>query len=614
MSDSKDALEAGGVTDSLSGLRRLYRAYWHYGAPERGRMIGFTSLLLLAQGIKLSVPWFTGRAVDAMQGSGGADYAEAAWNIGAIFVACLFAWSLHGPGRVIERFVATGIRRRFTDHIYAKVVGLKLSWHQNHHSGDTIARVERATHALFNFAQTQFVYLQNIVNLVGPIVALFVLSITTGAAALIGYLAIGIVLVRFDRTMIRLNRESNEAEHRFSAALVDCLGNIATITALRLQQATGRMLEHRLDAVFDPLRRSVVMTEAKWCTIDLLNTAIRCFLVVLYVWLAWRSNGAVTLGSAVMVFQYTQQAGGVVGTMASSYQDLVRYQTDFGAAAGLMALEETAREAGAARIDGIPEDWDEIELTDLSFTYTCSPGSLPARRAAALSDVALTIRRGERIALVGASGSGKSTLLRLLSGLYEPDRVFYRIDGEARPDLPHLADIAMLVPQDPELFESSIGRNITMGVEYSPAEIREACDISGFASVLDRLPAGLETGIAERGVNLSGGQKQRLALARGLLAAAGSSLILLDEPTSSLDAATEARVYGHLHAAFPRSALISAIHRLHLLPRFDRIILMAGGQIVDAGTLAQLLSRQPGFRALWQDYVGHIGVAAEVAA
>jgi ABC-type multidrug transport system fused ATPase/permease subunit len=104
--------------------------------------------------------------------------------------------------------------------------------------------------------------------------------------------------------------------------------------------------------------------------------------------------------------------------------------------------------------------------------------------------------------------------------------------------------------------------------------------------------------VSERGVNLSGGQMQRLALARGVLAAGRSSMLLLDEPTSSIDPVTEALIYENLFAAFADACIVSSIHRLHLLPRFDVVVLMAEGRVVDAGPLAGLLARQPALRAM----------------
>ena len=428
----------------------------------------------------------------------------------------------------------------------------------------------KSTQALFGFSQNQFIYLQNGVSLIGPLAALCLVSAATGTAAVIGYALIFAILIRFDRIMVHLLLEENRYERRYNAELIDCLGNISTVLTLRLQAATRSAVAARLTTVFAPLRRGIVVNEAKWCAIDLLNNGIRCGLVVLYAWLAWRSEGMILLGTAVMVHQYSQQIGNVVGSMATNWQDLVRYQTDIGSADEIM--EAQARPSSSAL--PIPGDWSEIRIDGLDFSHAGRRGHTPT-----LSDVSLTLKRGGRIAFIGESGSGKSTLLRILAGLYEADRVAIAIDGAARPDLRDLAPLATLVPQDPEVFEGTLTQNITMGIAWPPEAVERACELACLAPVIARLPAGLNTEITERGLNMSGGQKQRLALARGILASRDSSLIMLDEPTSSMDPATEARIYDNLLAEFPDACIASSIHRLHLLNRFDTIVWMADGKV-----------------------------------
>lgn len=567
----------------------LYRTLWHYAASDRRRVILFTTMLVAAQALKLAIPYLSGVAVEAMQAKGDAALGAAAWDMALIFLACVASWALHGPARVLERFVAIRIRERFADALYVKATALPLDWHEQHHSGDTIERVQKAGTALFGFSQNQFIYLQNAVSLAGPIIAIFLLSVPTGLAALAAYAVIAVVLVRVDAVMIRYNRAHNQAQARYAATLVDCLGNIATVLTLRLQEPTRRLLGDRLTDVFAPLRENIVLNEAKWCFVDLLNNGIRCGLVVLYAWLAWRQTGTVPLGAAVMVYQYAQQVGGVVSNMAGNYQDLVTYQTDLRGADGIVGARGPV-EDGAP----VPPDWREIRVAGLSFSYASG------HNRAALRDIALTLRRGERIALVGESGSGKSTLLRVLTGLYRAPDAQFIVDGAMRSEVTHLGSIATLAPQDPEIFEGSIAHNLTLGIDYPPAAIRRACDLAVFTPVFELLPSGLATGIAERGLNLSGGQKQRLALARAILAAQDSSLLLLDEPSSSLDPATEARVYDNLLAAMPDACVVSSVHRLHLLDRFHRVVLMAEGRIIDVGTPQELRERQPSFRLLWQ--------------
>src|SRR5579872_3840694 len=419
---------------SRSGLARLYRALWREAAGHRGALASFMGLLIIAQILKLSIPYFTGDAVNAMEASGGPDFRHAGWDLALIFLVCVASWALHGPARVIERFLAIRVRSHFADRLYTKLVGLPLSWHEHTHSGDTIQRAEKAGAGLFNFSQNQFIYLQNAVSLIGPIVALFVLSALTGLAAVVGYLLIALVLVRFDAVMIRLNRAQNLAEGRYGAALIDCLGNIGTILTLRLREASRAFMASRLAQVFIPARAGIVINEAKWCAIDLLNNALRCGLAALYAWLAYRQNGIVALGEAVMVYQYAQQAGGVVANMAGNYQDLVRYQTDLAGADPILDApgDRSAPTAAAPR-------WRRFRIEGLDFSHGDEPF---------LENLTLELERGSRVALIGESGSGKSTLLRLIAGLYPPQRGRLVIDGRLFTTLEPIAAEATLIPQE----------------------------------------------------------------------------------------------------------------------------------------------------------------------
>ncbi len=187
----------------------------------------------------------------------------------------------------------------------------------------------------------------------------------------------------------------------------------------------------------------------------------------------------------------------------------------------------------------------------------------------------------------------------MLAGLYPADRMRVTVDDR---DVADLSALAVLVPQDPEIFESDVVTNLTMGVPRDDADIARVCEIACLGPVLDGLPGGLAAQLAERGANLSGGQRQRLALARGLLAATSASLVLLDEPTSSIDAVTEAQIYDGLLAALPHACVVSSVHRLHLLTRFDVVVLLDGGKVVDVGTAAELVARQPLFREMWRGY------------
>jgi ATP-binding cassette, subfamily B, bacterial len=321
----------------------------------------------------------------------------------------------------------------------------------------------------------------------------------------------------------------------------------------------------------------------KWGGIDLLNGGMRTGLVALYAWLDWRQRGTISVGTAVMVHQYSQQVGNVVANMAMHWNDLVRQKTEVADVEPIFTSPARPLEVAA-----VPEAWREIRVEGVRFVHPRAAAGRPA-----LDEVSVELRRGERVALIGESGAGKSSLLRVLAGLVDAERVSITVDGRLHPQLKHLGAVSVLLPQDPAVFESSVRENVTMGLPYRASDIERACELAGFSSVVAQLPQGWGTLISERGVNLSGGQKQRLALARALLAAKDVGLVLLDEPTSSVDPSTEAEIYDRLMAAFTGACIVSSVHRLHLLQRFDTVLVMEQGRIIDSGKPDVVKQRRP---------------------
>ncbi|WP_310732268.1 ABC transporter ATP-binding protein [Methylibium sp. T29-B] len=560
----------------------------------RGQLLGAALLLTTSQLLRLALPWLAGLAINALQGG---DLRAAGRWIAALAALYLLSWAAHGPGRILERNVGLRVREALADALYARIAAAPLAWHDGHHSGELQHRVHQASRALSDFAQTQFVYLASAVNLVGPLVALTLLSRSSGALALAGYVLIGLVILRFDRALMQLARAENDADRRYVAALLDFLAHASTVIGLRLSAASRTLLARRLGAVSAPLRRSVLLNEGKWCAVDVMGLALTWALVAVYV-LQTRTPGAqaVMLGAVFMVYQYAQQAAGVVSSMAAHFQSFARMHADYGSAAPIEAAPSRAADPADERIDAAA-DWQELAVDGLAWDYAARDTAADSgeRAVQGLREVSLTLRRGQRVALVGPSGGGKSTLLRVLAGLYTPSGGRLALDGRAA-DWPRLRRLATLIPQETEVFEASVRENLDFGRACADADLHAALHVSGFDEVLAAIGSGLDTALSERGFNLSGGQRQRLCLARGVLAARGSSLLLLDEPTSALDAATEARVLERIAQAFPAACLVASIHRLSLLDRFDTVVLMAAGRVVDAGPRDAVLARQPTLR------------------
>lgn len=238
-----------------------------------------------------------------------------------------------------------------------------------------------------------------------------------------------------------------------------------------------------------------------------------------------------------------------------------------------------------------PEPPKTIELRSVTHRYA-------GKDRDALSDVSLTLRRGEVTALVGFNGSGKSTLSKLVSGLYLPTDGQVLWDGSATADADPLAlwEQVALVPQDYARWPLTVRENITLG-QPSPrgdVAVREACEAADADEVIDQLGAGLDTLLAREWLNgeeLSGGQWQRIALGRAFFRQAG--LLVLDEPTANLDPRAESRIFQRLRGLAQDRMVLLVTHRITNVAVADRIVVLDGGRIVQEGTYQQL-SQQPG--------------------
>ena len=590
------------VSPPPTPLRELYAQVWLHARGARTQFVLALSMLGGSQLMKLALPWLTAQAINVIQTRGAAGLREAALWIGSIVALHVGVWTLHGPGRVLERNVAMRVRRSVADSLYARLAAAPLGWHELHHSGDLQHRLAQASGALSDFTQKQFMYLQTVIYLVGPLIALWLLSPLTGIVAGLGFALVALVVLRFDTALMRLATQENAAERRYVARLLDFVGNIGAVASLRLQRATRTLLDARLGELLKPLARTIVLVEYKWCAVDLLTMGLCWTLVVVYALSTGSSAvapaaGTLLVGNLLMAHQYAQQASGVLVSMAANFQGLAHMRADFASATPIhQAPVAAARPHSALEEATRAALWRRLELRGVGFTRAAPADDLTPRGG--LHDICLTLQRGESVALVGPSGSGKSTLMRVLAGLYEAQQGQMVLDGRAEPGRRDAADIGTLIPQEAEVFEASVRDNLTLGVEVSEAALQRALYASALDEVLQGLGEGLDTPLAERGTNLSGGQRQRLALARGLLAAGDSSLLMLDEPTSALDALTEQRVFERIRASHPSACIVASVHRLSLLDRFDRVVFMLDGRVLDSGRVDELEARLPLFTAM----------------
>jgi ATP-binding cassette subfamily C protein LapB len=218
-----------------------------------------------------------------------------------------------------------------------------------------------------------------------------------------------------------------------------------------------------------------------------------------------------------------------------------------------------------------------LELRQVNFTY-------PHQQAPALSEVNLIVRPGEKIGIIGRSGSGKSSLAKLIVGLYQADSGSLLVDGTdiRQLDVSELRHNVGYVPQDIQLFSGTLRDNLMSGARYVEDElVLQAAELSGVHEFARLHPQGYELQVGERGQNLSGGQRQNVALARALLL--DPPILLLDEPTSSMDNPGEERLKERLAAVIANKTLLLVTHRASMLSLVDRLLIVDRGRIIADG-------------------------------
>jgi ABC-type multidrug transport system fused ATPase/permease subunit len=319
------------------------------------------------------------------------------------------------------------------------------------------------------------------------------------------------------------------------------------------------------------------------------SVAIGC---ALYLTARAIQQGTMTLGAMLQFYATAQFLFQPANNLTGLALDIQRISVIMRRVFDLMEEDpEPIDRPGAARL---PDAEGEITFDDVTFGY-------PGDEAATLHGVSATIPAGKQVAVMGPSGAGKSTLLYLLMRFYDPDGGGIRLDGRDLRDitLASVRERITLVMQEPVIFSGAVAENIRYGhLDATDEEVRRAAKDADLHEFILNLPDGYDTVVGERGMSLSGGQRQRLALAASLLSR--PSVLLLDDTTSALDPATEARVRTTLNRIMKGRTCFVVTHRISTAMASDLVLILEDGKVVEYDTPANLLAQDGPFRRVYE--------------
>lgn len=390
--------------------------------------------------------------------------------------------------------------------------------------------------------------------------------------------------VKVSSMRVDIRKKMNASENRASGKAMDSLLNYETVKLFQNEEHEINRYDRSLAA----LEKDSVRTQS---SLSFLNYGQNLIFssglgVIMYLCCADISAGNATIGDLVLVNGLLFQLSVPLFFIGMVYREMRQSFVDMEAMFQLTGISPSV-------VDNCEKDldWKEgvITFKNVHFSYPEGmTGSLSSRKI--LNGCTFTVPAGKTVAVVGSSGSGKSTLLRLLYRFYDPSEGDIEIDGQSirNISMKSLRHCIAVVPQDPVLFNDTLGYNIKYGdLNASDSAMDEAINQSKLADIVHRMPKGLDTTVGERGTKLSGGEKQRVSIARAMLK--NSPILLCDEPTSSLDTSTEFDIMTQLKALGKGRTTLIVAHRLSTIQDADLIVVLDGGVVVEQGTHASLL-------------------------
>jgi ATP-binding cassette subfamily B protein/subfamily B ATP-binding cassette protein MsbA len=503
-----------------------------------------------------------------------------AWTAISTVLLFLLGWALS----VATSYVDIGFGRRLTYDLARDVFGhlqkLSLRFHSHKPVGDNIRRVTTDCAAVSTIVKDALLPVAvALVSLAAMFLVMWQLDPALTLLSLLVVPFMALAFRRYARPMLERSYAEQEAEAEMYDVVEQTLSAIPAVQAFggeehadsRFHVATGAALEATLKTTDVQFRFKVLVGLATAA-----GTA-----VILWVGASHVLDGSLTVGGILVFISYL---GSLYGPLEAIMYTSSTVQGAAASARRVVEVLETEQEVddpGGA--PALPPVQGHVRLENVTFGYE---PDLPTIR-----DVTLEALPGETIAITGPTGAGKSTLVSLLPRFFDPTSGRVTVDGyDVRGvRLKSLREQIAIVLQDPFLFPMTIAENVAYGrPEASRKKIKAACKAANAHDFIQKLPEGYDTLIGERGATLSGGERQRLSIARALLKDA--PILILDEPTSSLDAETEASLLDALkRLAKGRTTFIIA-HRLSTIINADKIVVLKEGRIVEEGSHVELLA------------------------
>ncbi|WP_127545781.1 ABC transporter ATP-binding protein [Paenibacillus amylolyticus] len=548
-----------------------------YLKPVKGRLALLLIMLLTSTGLQLLNPQIIKRFIDTAA-SGGV-LTNLVQLAGIFLVVAVFNQLITVAVSYLGNDVAWRATNQLRGDLLKHCLRLDMRFHNVKTPGEMIERVDGDVTSISNF------FAMFIVQVIGSFVLLagilgFMFSVNVPIALVMTvFTLLSILFMVFIRN---LGVDSSKNERAASASLFGLIEE--RIAGIEDMQANGHVpyvmnrFYRTMRTVFRKGRKAWLLRVIPWnTTVVLFALAVTA---VLLLGVHYYMEGLISIGTLFLIYQYTQMLNDPIEMLGDQVQEFQKAKSGMLRSRELLSMQSEIEEGTEEQL---PEGPLGLEFSQVHFSYN--------QDKPVLQDITFAIKPGERLGIIGRTGSGKSSLSRVLLRLYNLDRGTIRVGGTdiTKLSLQALYRRVGMVTQDVQLFDGTLRDNLTLfNGDVSDQMIKETTDRLGLSQWINSQPEGLNTYLAAGGASLSAGEAQLFALTRVFLTE--PSLVILDEPSSRLDAATEGMLQSAIDQLMKQSTGVIIAHRLATLEKVDRIMVLGDGKVLEFGAREELAS------------------------
>ncbi len=510
----------------------------------------------------------------------------------------IIGWIGYRMSAISENYLLVKVGKKLVVQGFSGLINHSYSFFTNNFSGSLVQRVGRYHRSFGRLIDRLYGdIIPLVIKVIAAIIVLYYVKPTI--ALIVSVWILIFIAISYSLAKFKLKYDIRAAldDSKMTGTIADSISNHSSI-----QLFTGNKEEIRLvDSISTRLYKSITLRWNIGSIIDASQAVLTLIIefLVFYYGIKYWQQGVISIGTFVLIQAYIISIGGSLWNFGRVIRDLYEAIADAKEMVEILHLPNEIKDISGATQLRVPQG--SIEFKNVIFTF----GKDKESQKPVFSGLNLSIKAGERIAIIGSSGAGKSTLIKLLLRLHDIKSGEILIDGQniAKVTQESLRENISLVPQDPALFHRTLMDNIRYGkMDSTDEEVLEASKHAHCDIFINDFPHKYETYVGERGVKLSGGERQRVAIARALLK--NAPILVLDEATSSLDSHSESLIQDALSTLMKGKTTLVIAHRLSTIRKMDRIIVLGKEGVLEDGSHDELLKSGGMYAKLWNLQAG----------